>query len=498
MQIAMVASEVAPFSKEGGLADVLGSLPAALAELGETVCVISPLYQGVRETAERIGSPLERVQDGDFLVPLGDAEVPGTTWRARVPGTAVEAFFLQNDRYYDRDGYYTKRSDHSDYQDNSERFVFLSRGALEMCNVLGLKPDIFHCHDWPTGLVPVYVKYVYDADFAESATVFTIHNIAYQGIFWHWDMNLAGLPWSLFTWKMLEYYGNLSFLKAGLVGADVLTTVSQRYSEEIQTEEHGCGMDGVLRERSADLYGIVNGIDTEVWNPATDTLIPANYSPEDLSGKSECKRKLQERFGLRQEAGGPLIGMICRLVDQKGLDLLREALPELLEEDIQFVALGRGATEYHAFLRELQAQHQRSFGLLLAYDEAAAHQIEAGSDMFLMPSRFEPCGLNQLYSLMYGTVPIVRETGGLADTVTDYRPERLESGEATGFTFRQYSAEALTRAVRRAVELYKNRDAWRRLMLNAMAQDWSWERSARQYLEVYERARQKLTQRAAI
>jgi len=491
MRIAMVGSEVAPFSKEGGLADVLGSLPAALAELGEDVCVISPLYRGVRERAEEIGRPLEPVEGGRFSVPMGAGSASGAAWRSALPGTDVPVYFLQNDRYYNRDGYYTKRPDNTDFQDNSERFIFLARGALEFARVRGLKPDVLHSHDWPTGLVPIYVKHVYADEFARTATVFTIHNIAYQGIFWHWDMNLAGLPWSLFNWHMLEYYGNLSFLKAGLVGADVLTTVSRRYSEEIRTEEHGCGMHGVLQERAGDLHGIVNGIDTDVWSPATDNLIPARFSADDLAGKAECKRALQERFGLRQEPDVPLIGMICRLVDQKGLDLLQEALPALLERDLQFVVLGRGEPDYHAFLAQMQEVHARSCGVLLAYDTAAAHLIEAGSDMFLMPSRFEPCGLNQLYSLTYGTVPVVRATGGLADTVTDYSEQGLRSGEATGFSFDGYAADALTDAVDRALSVYAEPQKWRRLMRNGMGQDWSWRRSAREYVEVYRKACRK-------
>ncbi len=497
MQIAMVASEVTPFSKEGGLADVLGSLPAALSELGETVWVISPLYRGVRERADRMGSPLQRVPDGRFTVPIGDADVPATAWRSTLPGGGVEVFFLENDHYYDREGYYTNRSDYSDYQDNSERFVFLSRGALEMCKAVGLRPDVLHCHDWPTGLAPIYVKYIYEAEFPGTATVFTIHNIAYQGIFWHWDMNLAGLPWSLFNWKMLEYYGNRSFLKAGVVGADVLPTVSKKYGEEIQTEEQGCGMDGVLTERSEDLYGIVNGIDTDVWNPATDPLIPANFSADDLSGKALCKRALQEQYGLRQEPNVPLLGMICRLVDQKGLDLCRQALPQLLKNDLQFIALGRGEARYQTFLGRMQAEHPRSFGLRLAYDEDAAHLIEAGSDMFLMPNRFEPCGLNQLYSLKYGTVPVVRATGGLADTVVDYAAGGSGTQEANGFSFDEYTPAALMNAVVRALALYKDRNAWRQLMLTGMRQDWSWKRSAREYLDVYRKAREKAARRLA-
>ncbi|MCK4376339.1 MAG: glycogen synthase GlgA [Candidatus Brocadiae bacterium] len=492
MQIVMVAAEVGPFSKEGGLADVLGSLPAALAALGEQVCVISPLYRGVRAMGERLGLPLEPVRSRPFTVPIGDADVPAAAWQCTLPDTDVTAYFLENDRYYDRDGYYTKPANHSDYQDNSERFIFLSRGALELCKAVGLQPDIFHSHDWPTGLVPVYLKHLYEADFPETASVFTIHNISYQGLFWHWDMNLAGLPWSLFTWQMLEYYGNLSFLKAGLVCADKLTTVSKRYAQEIQTEQYGCGMHGVLQERSADLHGIVNGIDTARWNPSGDPLIPAGYSAEDLSGKAECKRALQERFGLRAQADVPLIGMVCRLVDQKGLDLLEEALPSLLEHDVQFVLLGTGEPRYQAFLGQMHSSHPRSCGVLLEYNDRAAHLVEAGSDMFLMPSRFEPCGLNQLYSLRYGTVPVVRATGGLADTVTDYTEEGLRSGRATGFCFEQYSAAALLEALTQALEVYGEQDNWRRLVLNGMRQDWSWRRSAAEYVEVYRKALQKL------
>ncbi len=492
MQIAMVASEVAPFSKEGGLADVLGSLPAALARLGEDVCVISPLYRGVRELAEDVGEPLEPVDGGEFSVPIGDGDIAGRAWLSYLPSQEVPVYFLECDRYYGRAGYYTTADGHTDYQDNSERFIFLSRGALEMSMAIGLEADIYHTHDWHTGLVPIYLKHLYAARFPATASVFTVHNIAYQGLFWHWDMKLAGLPWSLFNWKMLEYYGNLSFLKAGLVGADALTTVSTTYSKEIQTADFGCGMEGVLRERAEDLYGIVNGIDTQEWDPATDPLLAANYSADDLAGKAECKEALQRRFGLAQRDDVPLIGMICRLVDQKGLDLLEEALPQLQELKFQLVVLGQGHPRYHKFLQRAQEEDPERIAVLLRYDNEAAHRIEGGSDMFLMPSRFEPCGLNQLYSFRYGTVPIVRAVGGLADTVVDFSRERLDAGEATGFVFDPYEAEALVNAVRRAVGVFEQRDVWRRLMRNGMRQDWSWERSAGEYIEVYRKALEKL------
>ncbi len=492
MEIVMVASEVAPFSKEGGLADVLGSLPSALAELGQTVSVISPLYRGVKENAGAAGMPLERVEAGSFTVPVGEADVPCVTWCGRLPDSGVTFYFLENDRYYNRAGYYTNDTDHTDFLDNSERFIFLARGSLEMCLNLDIRPDLFHSHDWHTGLVPIYVQHVYRDRFPDTATVFTVHNLAYQGLFWHWDMKLAGLPWSLFNWRMLEYYGNMSFLKAGLVGADALTTVSKQYSREIQTEEFGCGMHGVLQERAEDLYGIVNGIDADVWNPATDPSLPARYDADDLSGKGECKVELQERFGLPVREDVPLVGMVCRLVDQKGLDLLAETLPDLLATGIQLVVLGTGEPRYHELLKQAAKRDPKHVGVSLTYDDAAAHLIEAGSDMFLMPSRFEPCGLNQLYSLRYGTVPVAHAVGGLADTVVDYTPAAAQEGSATGFLFQGYDRPELAAAVRRAVEVYQDSEEWTRLMRNGMAQDWSWKRSAEEYVRVYEQALQKL------
>jgi len=487
MKIVMVASEVAPFSKEGGLADVLGALPMALSGLGHDVTVISPLYRGVRAQAERIGWPLERLEPGTFPVPIGETETDAALWVSHLPDSNVRAVFLQNDRYYDRGGFYTNSTDHTDYSDNAERFIFLARGALEACRFLRIEPDIVHAHDWHTGLVPVYMKHVYAADFAETPSVFTIHNMAYQGIFWHWDMKTAGLPWELFTWRQLEYYGNLCFLKAGLVFADALTAVSRTYSREVQTEQFGCGMHGVLQERAEDLYGIVNGIDEKVWSPATDPWIAARYDADDLSGKIECKAALQKRFGLAVAPERPIVSLICRLVDQKGLDLLAEALPSLVDRDIQFVILGTGEPRYHRMLESLAEEHPGSFACMIAYDEQLAHMIEAGSDMFLMPSRFEPCGLNQLYSMRYGTVPVVRATGGLADTVLDPEASAATPETATGFAFTEYSAPALISALERALATYADQNAWRQLMLNGMGQDWSWQRSAGEYAALYEK-----------
>ena len=493
MKIAMVASEVAPFSKTGGLGDVIGALPPELSRLGESVVVISPLYSMVRENAGERGPELMECPVAPLRVPVGDFEVEARLFESRLPGSEVKAYFLENDHYYDRPGLYTNPEDGGDYQDNSERFIFLCRGALEACKALGMEPDVFHCHDWQTGLLPIYLRYLYKEDLPGTASVFTIHNLAYQGLFWHWDMKLAGLPWELFNWRMLEYYGNLSFLKGGLVGAHVLTTVSQRYAEEIQTEEYGMGMEGVLRQRSNDLFGVVNGVDYNVWNPATDKLIVRNYSPEDQSGKQECKRALQEAFKLPVDDHAPLVGMIGRLADQKGFDLVAEALDELMERDLQLVILGTGQPSYHDLLADMASRFPDRIGVFLGFDDAVAHQIEAGSDMFLMPSRFEPCGLNQLYSLKYGTVPIVRETGGLADTVTDYNEETEKAATATGFSFKGDGKDVLVAAVDRALTVYRsNPETWQKLLSRGMQQDWSWVRSARTYRELYRKAVQEV------
>jgi starch synthase len=400
--------------------------------------------------------------------------------------------FLENDAFYDRPGLYTDPNDDSDYPDNSSRFIFLSRGCLEACKALGLQPEVFHCHDWPAGLLPVYLTHLYRRDFPTSASIFTLHNVAYKGLFSHEDMRLTGLPWELFNWKMLEYYGKLSFLKAGLVGADLLTTVSRSYASELQTEQFGMGMEGVLRSRAEDLCGIVNGADYRVWNPWLDKCTVRRYSAKNLSGKKECKRALQQEFNLTPQSRAPLIGMVGRLVKQKGFDLVAEALPKLMEKDFQFVVLGTGQPEYHELLAEIASRFPGRIGVKLGFDEALAHRIEAGSDMFLMPSRFEPCGLNQLYSLKYGAVPIVSNTGGLADTVVDFNDETRTRRTATGFVFEHGGEVAMLDAIDRALRLYKvNPGAWRALQVRGMKQDWSWEHSAKQYVEVYKKALQK-------
>jgi starch synthase len=429
--------------------------------------------RGLRQTGVTVEVPIgERSEKGEVLEGTLDGDVP--------------VFFIDKPSYFDRPQLY-QTPDGEDFLDNSERFIFFSRGVLEAVKALGLKPQVLHCNDWQTGLVPVYLKTLYRADEAlkGAATVFSVHNLGYQGVFWHLDMPSTGLDWDLFTPDGIEFYGNINFLKGGLMFADLINTVSKTYAKEIQTEEFGHGLDGVLRYRADRLYGIVNGIDYGVWNPATDPHIPAKYSPGHLEGKAACKKSLQEEMGLPAKGLTPLIGIVSRLASQKGFDLLVEAMAKLMDLGLQFAILGSGDPVYHEALEKAASRYPEQVGLKLGFDEGLAHRIEAGSDMFLMPSRYEPCGLNQLYSLKYGTVPVVRATGGLEDTIVNYSEAK---GTGTGFKFRSYSAAALVRAVQKACGVYADRRAWGRLMERAMAQDFSWDASARAYEEIYRRA----------
>lgn len=479
LKICIAASEVAPFAKTGGLADVAGALPKALRALGHRVAIIMPRYQMVdveRHGLRRLGVSIEvpiagRIEKAELLEGTLDGGVP--------------VYFIEKPSYYDRPALYGTTE--GDYHDNAERFIFFSRGVLEAIKALDLGPQVLHCNDWQTGLAPVYLKTLYreDSALAGLATVFSVHNLGYQGLFWHLDMPMTGLGWELFTIDGLEFYGKLNFLKGGLMFADVLSTVSETYAKEIQTEEFGHRLDGVLRHRSADLYGIVNGIDYEVWNPATDLHLGANYTPDDLAGKAACKKALQKEMGLPARADTPLVGIVSRLAAQKGLDLIVEAMGRLMALGLQLVILGSGEAVYHEALQEAAERYPKQLGLMLGFDEGLAHRIEAGADMFLMPSRYEPCGLNQLYSLKYGTIPVVRATGGLEDTIVDYSEER---GEGTGFKFRSYVAEEMVEAVARACRLYSDQKAWGRIVNEAMAQDFSWGASARAYDALYRRA----------
>ena len=482
LRILFVAAEVGPFARTGGLGDVIGALPKALAALGHDVRVVMPLYQQVRDGA----FPLTLV--------LPDLQVPETTgnrtaqvWQGFLPtqedtAPAVPVYCIEQNDYFSRPGLYG--DDNGDYPDNAARFTFFCRAALMLALRLEWFPQVFHCHDWQSALLPAYLRVFpwLDERLSAAATVYTIHNMAYQGTFPAWTFPVTGLPLSLFQPAGVEFLGYVNFMKAGLLFADALTTVSPTYAEEICTPEFGSGLDGVLRARRDALTGILNGADYTVWSPDHDPLITTRYDVTDLAGKAACKRALLQTFHLPEDVDTPLIGMISRLVDQKGFDLVVAALDRLLALDVRLVVLGSGAQPYEEFLTTLSTRYPQKFAARLGFDNALAHQIEAGSDCFLMPSRYEPCGLNQIYSLRYGTIPIVRATGGLKDTIT---PFNATTREGTGFIFQQASGDALVTAVTEALGVFTDRTAWLHLMRNAMAQDFSWHRSAAHYARLY-------------
>ena len=477
LRLLLISSEVEPFAKTGGLADVAGALPQALATLGHDVRVLMPKYRGV-ERHGTLRTAVPRVR-----VPIGDRTTEGALLEGRL-GRAVPVYFLAHDHYYDRPALYG--TGQGDYLDNCERFIFFCRGALEALRALGWTPHVIHANDWQSGLVPVYLETLYKDDPAlgEVGTLFTIHNLAYQGVFWHFDMPLTGLGWDLFTPAGLEFYGKLNFLKGGLVFADVLNTVSKTYAQEIQTAEFGCGLEGVLQYRRADLHGVVNGIDVAAWDPATDRDLTKPYSAEDLAGKAACKQALAQELGIEAD-GAPIIGIVSRLAAQKGLDLVLEALPELVDAGFELALLGAGEPGLETAFGEAARASRGRIAIRTGFDNALARRIYAGADMFLMPSRYEPCGLGQMISMRYGTIPIVRRTGGLADTVVEARPARRTG---TGFGFAEPTARALLEAATRALAAYREPALWRQLQRNAMAQDFSWPASAREYVALYRKA----------
>ncbi len=479
MDILMVAPEMVPFAKTGGLADVAGALPLALADLGERVSAIMPCYRGIEQEHDLEDTGIE------VVVPILD----GDHWidkRGRILQTTlenkVEVFLVKMDEYYDREALYMLPE--GDYEDNCARFTFFCRAVLDFLKATDRRPDLIHCHDWQTALIPIYLRTAWSEDplLGDVPVIFTIHNLGYQGLFWMWDMKLIGLPWEYFTAQYLEYYGKLNLLKGGIVFSDIITTVSRGYAREIQTREHGLGLDGVLRDRDRDLYGIVNGIDYNIWSPEKDTLIPANYSVKDRSGKGRCKADLQKELGLPVSEKTPLVASISRLADQKGFDLVTSIIDELLEGDIQFVLLGTGDLKYHDIFKDIANRYPRKTGINITYDEGLAHRIEAGADMFLMPSYYEPCGLNQLISLKYGTVPVVRATGGLDDTIRNWDPDTCEGN---GFKFKDYSGRDLIECLQRALAFYFRDNEWKKIMESGMQEDYSWGASAKEYLWLY-------------
>jgi starch synthase len=479
MHIAFAASECVPFAKTGGLADVVGALTRALAALGHQVTVYLPKYKQTKLPQAKVVVP-------SITVPFDDryrfaSVLDGGTQ------AGVQFYFIDYPQFFDRDALYGTPL--GDYPDNAERFALYSRMVLEAAKVLGV-PDVFHCHDWQSALVPVLLRSLYAEDpaFSRTPAVFTIHNMGYQGLFPPETLPLLQLPWDLFTMAKLEFFGKANFLKGALVFSDFITTVSKKYSQEIQTTEYGFGLEGVLRSRSASVTGILNGVDYNEWSPEADKFIAARYSPDNLKGKQQCKHDLLKEFGVPDgNTKLPVIGIVSRFAAQKGFDLISQVADRLAREEMIVVALGAGDKEYEDLFRRLNKQYPQKFAVKVAYDNAIAHKIEAGADMFLMPSHYEPCGLNQIYSLKYGTVPVVRATGGLDDTIESWD---AKSGKGTGFKFTEYTGEALLATIRTALAAYKDQTGWQKLMRNGMGRDFSWNASAREYVKIYERVRQ--------
>jgi starch synthase len=476
MKILFAASEGLPYSKTGGLADVVEALPRALVALGHQVSIILPRYR--KNPTAPVALPSLTVAFGERL-----------RFPSIVDGGANEGvryFFVDDAEYFDREQLYGEQG--KDYPDNAERFGEFARAVVEFAK-RGGPFDVIHCHDWQAALVPVIMRTQYSGDpaLAGVPVVFTIHNMGYHGSFPKAVVAQLGLPESLFGVNALEFYGNVNFLKGGLEFSDYLTTVSRKYAQEIQTAEYGCGLDGVVRARADRLQGILNGVDYSVWSPEVDGLIAAKFSAKDMSGKRTCKKELLELFGLPSsreiDVDRPVIGIVSRFATQKGFDLVEEIAPELMKLDLAIVALGAGEARYETLFRNLAARFPHKVAVMVAYDNAIAHKIEAGSDMFLMPSRYEPCGLNQIYSLRYGTVPIVRATGGLDDTIEQFD---AATGLGTGFKFSAYQGSALLGSVREALEIFANGKAWRQLQLNGMAKDYSWNASAQEYARLYQ------------
>lgn len=491
MHIAYASSEVLPYSKTGGLGDVGGSLPAALAALGHSIDVFTPYYRGTK----KIDPKAEPAAEG--FVPVGTESVPWKLLRASVTPAGVNTYFVAHEGYFDREGLYG--DNRGDYADNISRYIFFCRAVMAAAEALGKPVDVFHGNDWQTAPLPVYLRTSFaDHPFLGSAgSLFTIHNLAYQGLFWHWDWPLLNLPWRHFNWKELEFHGKLNLLKGALVHADVLSTVSPTYAREIQTAESGCGLDGVLGDRADELFGVVNGIDTSAWNPAADPHLPAAYDAENLAGKAACRKALLERFKLDASGGRAVFGVVGRLVEQKGFELLVQGLEELLRRKVCLAVLGTGDPRIQERLTEAAKRYPGRMGVVFAFDNALAHLVTAGSDVFVMPSKFEPCGLNQLYALRYGTPPLVRAVGGLADTVTDATPEALQAGTATGFAFDEFHSKALLAAADRALSSFGDAAGWRALQQRGMRQDWSWTRSARAYEDLYGRVARKAKLRSS-
>jgi starch synthase len=460
MKILLAASEVVPFAKTGGLADVAGALPLALNDLGQEVIIAMPRYKAISKARFKI----KRLSGNISYSTLGED---------------IKVYFIENNKYFNRDGLYGDKT--GDYKDNLDRFSYYCKSALELLKEIQFKPDVIHCHDWQSALIPVYLKNLYakDSFFKNTKTMLTIHNIGYQGLFPKEEFAKLGLDWSLFDMEMLEFYGKVNILKGGIVFADLITTVSQTYSKEIQTKEFGFGMEGVLNKRRDSVFGILNGLDYSIWNPETDKFILKNYSLQNLQDKYQNKEELQKICKLPAKEDVPLFGIVSRLAEQKGFDILAEAIESIMKMNLQLVILGTGDQKYHLLLEGIAKKYPKVLSLYLKFDDPLAHKIYAGSDIFLMPSKYEPCGLGQMISLRYATLPLVFKTGGLADTVN----------ADNGFVFDNYKKENLIKTIKQAIEAYKNKNKWNMLLQNAMQYNFSWQESAKKYIQLYENAK---------
>ncbi len=484
LKVLFVTSEVYPFVKTGGLADVSSALPQSISEMGHEVRIVVPKYGAVDERKFKIH---EVVRLKDLQVKIGDKDVTFSLKSCFLPGqkVRVQIYFLDNSEYFaSRNSLYIDPSTGKDYSDNDERFILLCRSVFELISKLGWVPDIIHCNDWQCGLIPAYLKTVYKNElFSNFKILFTVHNLAYQGQFPRSTFWKTGLPEELNSEKGIEIYDKINFMKSGLLYADTINTVSQSYANEIRTDEElGAGLKHVLARRKDDLFGIINGIDTRIWNPEKDKLLPKKYSSKNLDVKAENKEELAKRFGLAYKPDTPIIGIISRLYEAKGIDLVTEAFKELMELDIQMILLGTGDKKFYAFFEKMMQKHNDKFACYLGFNDELAHLITGGGDMLLMPSRYEPCGLTQMYSLVYGTVPIVRETGGLADTVVKYDEK---TGDGTGFMFTQYNAASMVKEIKRALKTYNDKKSWLKIVKSGMKSDFSWNSSAKKYVELY-------------
>ncbi len=479
MKIAICASEVVPFAKTGGLADVAGALPLAQEELGQEVIVIMPRYKTIQDSKFRIQRLKKDISYYIFGKNLNPVRNTKAFSEENKISNGVKAYFIENDAYFNRDGLYGDKN--GDYKDNLERFSYYCRRALDLLKEINFKPDIIHVHDWQAALIPVYLKTIYAREefYKNIKTVLTIHNIGYQGLFIKEEFPKLGLDWSLFSMEALEFYGKINILKGGIVFSDLINTVSTTYSKEIQTKEFGFGLEGVLNKRRQSLFGILNGLDYSIWNPRTDKFLFKNYSLNNIEEKYRNKEGLQKICKLPIEKGVPVFGIVSRLAEQKGFDILSESIENICQEGLQLIILGTGDLKYHLILEALAKKYPRIISWHSKFDDALAHKIYAGSDIFLMPSKYEPCGLGQLISMSYGTIPLVFKTGGLADTVT----------QDNGFVFDNYKKEELVKTIEKAIKVFKDKKKWTGLMRNAMQSNFSWNESAKEYLTLYEKAK---------